>query len=61
VQRTDDKRETVQERLAVYEAQTAPVIAYYQARGILSDVNGLGTVDEVHQRVVQVLSAHGLS
>jgi adenylate kinase len=61
VQRTDDKRETVEQRLAVYEEQTAPLIAYYRERGLLSDVDGTGTVEQVQQRVVALLSAHGLA
>jgi adenylate kinase len=60
MQRSDDKRETVENRLAVYEAQTAPLIAYYRQRGLLSDVDGAGKVEQVQQRVVELLSAHGL-
>lgn len=60
VQRSDDTRETVENRLSVYEAQTAPLIAYYRQRGLLSDVNGAGTVEQVHQRVLELLSANGM-
>ncbi len=59
VQRSDDTRETVENRLSVYEQQTAPLIAYYQQRGLLSDVDGAGSVDQVQQRIVELLSAHG--
>jgi len=61
MQRSDDKRETVENRLAVYEAQTAPLIAYYRQRGLLSDINGAGKVEQVQQRVVELLSANGLA
>jgi adenylate kinase len=61
VQRSDDKRETVENRLAVYEEQTAPLIAYYRQRGLLSDVDGAGTVEQVQQRIVELLSANGLA
>jgi adenylate kinase len=60
MQRSDDKRETVENRLAVYEQQTAPLIAYYRQRGLLSDVDGAGTVEQVQQRVVELLSVNGL-
>lgn len=39
-QRNDDKEETVANRLEVYEAQTAPLIAFYEEQGILHTVNG---------------------
>lgn len=61
MQRSDDTRETVENRLAVYEEQTAPLIAYYRQRGILSDVDGAGTVEQVQQRVAELLSANGLA
>lgn len=60
MQRSDDKRETVENRLAVYEAQTAPLIAYYRQRGLLSDIDGAGKVEQVQQRVVELLSANSL-
>ena len=55
-QRDDDKPETVRNRLAVYTAETAPLIGYYRDKGVLRDVdsNGLG-IDEVYQRIKAVL------
>jgi len=61
MQRSDDKRETVENRLVVYEQQTAPLIAYYRQRGLLSDIDGAGTVEQVQQRVVELLAANGLA
>jgi adenylate kinase len=61
VQRSDDKRETVESRLAVYEAQTAPLMAYYRQRGLLSDVDGTGTVEQVQRRIVELLSVNGIA
>ncbi len=61
VQRSDDTRETVENRLAVYEAQTAPLIAYYRQRGLLSDIDGSGTVEQVQRRVGELLAANGLT
>jgi adenylate kinase len=61
MQRSDDKRETVENRLAVYEQQTAPLIAYYRQRGLLSDIDGSGKVDQVQQRIAELLSVNGLA
>ncbi len=61
IQRSDDTRETVENRLAVYEEQTAPLITYYRQRGLLSDIDGAGTVERVQQRVVELLAANGLT
>jgi len=60
MQRSDDTRETVENRLVVYEEQTAPLIAYYRQRGLLSDVDGTGKVEQVQQRVAELLLANGL-
>ncbi|MFT5289736.1 MAG: adenylate kinase [Planctomycetota bacterium] len=46
-QRDDDKPDVVRERLRVYHDQTAPLVGYYQSKGILSAINGERTPDEV--------------
>ncbi|MCM0082681.1 adenylate kinase [Geomonas sp. Red32] len=51
-QREDDKEETILKRLAVYEEQTAPLIAYYESCGLLRSVNGLGTVEGIQADIV---------
>ena len=51
-QRDDDKEETVQNRLRVYEAQTQPLIDYYASRDMLSTVNGDQAIDVVAQEIV---------
>lgn len=53
--RADDNRETIEERLSVYYKQTEPLKAYYEARGILKSVDGLGTVEEILDRIKTVL------
>ncbi|MCB0331629.1 MAG: adenylate kinase [Bdellovibrionales bacterium] len=53
--RTDDKVEVAAERLKVYWAQTAPVSGHYRDAGTYQEVNGLGTVEEVTERVLKVL------
>ncbi len=57
-QRDDDRPESVQQRLQVYENETFPVLDFYQQRGMVADVPGLGSVSEVNNRV---LTALGLS
>ena len=50
--RTDDSPEAVRIRLGVYNDQTAPVIDFYRSAGKLTCVPGVGTVDEVLERVL---------
>ncbi|MSP05308.1 MAG: adenylate kinase [Acetobacteraceae bacterium] len=45
--RADDNRETVAARLVVYHDQTAPLLPYYQAQGLLGGVNGMAEIDGV--------------
>src|SRR6187402_1249929 len=52
VQRADDTPEAIQKRLDLYERETAPLIAWYTERGLLAEVDGLGSTDEVTQRLV---------
>lgn len=59
--RSDDAEEVVRNRLRVYAEQTAPVVEYYAAKGVLSRVLGHGTVEEVHQRIMSVLLMHSES
>ena len=52
LQREDDTEEAIQRRLDLYEAETAPLIAWYRERGILVHINGTGSPDAVTRRVV---------
>ncbi|MBQ9058144.1 MAG: adenylate kinase [Atopobiaceae bacterium] len=54
-QRDDDKPETVQNRLDVYQSQTAPLVEYYRGQGILMEVDGDRPVDEVYVDVKNLL------
>jgi adenylate kinase len=54
-QRDDDKEETIKKRLDVYSAQTAPLIDYYRKKGIVSSVNGTGSIDEIFKEVCKAL------
>lgn len=56
-QRKDDNPETVQSRLDVYNAQTAPLIAYYKEKGLLFNVGGNVSPDEVFAEISKKLDA----
>lgn len=56
IQRNDDKPETIESRLAVYQEQTEPLINYYKNRSLLSELDGSGSVDAVQERLVSLLS-----
>jgi len=54
--RTDDSPEAVAQRLDLYEEQTAPLIAHYRRQGILAVVDGVGTPDEVFDRLLAAIA-----
>jgi adenylate kinase len=54
-QRPDDREEIVGPRLAAYEKQTEPLVAYYRRLGRLHDVDASKSVDEVKQRVLEIV------
>ena len=56
-QRDDDKPETIQKRLDVYQTQTAPLVEYYRGHSILKEVDGDRPVDEVYADVKALLTA----
>lgn len=55
VQRPDDREATVRQRLEIYRAATLPLIDYYRAKGLLRDVPGTGTVEEVNAALAREL------
>lgn len=55
-QRDDDTETTVRERLTVYDKQTAPLIVYYEKKGLLRRVAGVGPIDEIFASIEKVLS-----
>lgn len=69
IQREDDKEETVRKRLDVYEAQTRPLVEYYASWAAQSPtlaprhckISGLGSVEEIRQRVFSALQNVNLS
>lgn len=56
-QRKDDNPETVQSRLDVYNAQTAPLIEYYQKKGLLFNVEGNNSPEEVYAEISKKLDS----
>jgi adenylate kinase len=56
-QRTDDKPETIKNRLKVYAEQTAPLVDYYEAQGKLVKIDAIGEVTEVTERALAAIGA----
>ena len=56
-QRDDDKEATIRNRLKVYQAQTAPLIDFYQEQKILSSINGVGSIEQITARLKAAVSA----
>ena len=59
--RSDDNEETIRVRLKVYADQTAPLLEIYRGLGLLVEVDGLGAVDEVSERVFAALESSAAS
>lgn len=53
--RKDDNAETVTSRLASYHTQTAPLLPYYDGKGVLAGVDGMAEIDEVTRQIEAVL------
>jgi adenylate kinase len=59
IQRSDDKPETIEARLRVYEEQTTPLVDYYRKKELLVDLDASGAVDSVYERLAKLLTEHG--
>lgn len=57
--RADDNEDTIRRRMEVYAGQTAPLLFHYEKLGVLVDVEGTGTVDEVRERMLAAVDARG--
>lgn len=55
--RSDDNLETIEKRIAVYEAQTAPVMDFYKSEGSYHGIRGVGSVSEIFERIKEAISA----
>lgn len=50
-QREDDREETIRARLRVYKKQTGPLIGHYRKKGLLKEIDGVGSVEEIQNRI----------
>src|SRR5690606_6475457 len=55
--RSDDTEETIRNRFKVYEEQTRPLIDLYRERGVVVEVDGIGEMDEVTERILSAIGA----
>jgi adenylate kinase len=55
--RADDNAETLRKRLAVYHENTAPLLPYYDGKGLLRTVDGMASIDEVGQAIDAILAS----
>lgn len=58
--RADDTEDAIRHRQNVYAQQTAPIIEVYRERGLLVEVDGIGSVDEVAARIREALASRGI-
>ena len=58
--RSDDTKDAIAKRLAIYEEQTAPILEVYREQGLVVPVDGVGGLDDVTDRIFAGLSALGL-
>ena len=54
--RADDTEETIRTRMRVYREQTQPLVDYYRERGVLAEVDGVGSVPDVAKRIAAALN-----
>jgi len=54
--RSDDTPEKVKNRLSVYHKKTAPVLNYYKEKGAVKEIDGVGSIDEIFNRIKKALS-----
>jgi adenylate kinase len=54
--RADDHPEAISERLRVYQEKTEPLVAFYRKRGLLLEVDGMGDIAEVEDRIARCIS-----
>ena len=56
IQREDDKEEAVRPRIEIYLEKTIPVLDHYRGEGLVSEIDGTGTIDDIKQKVLAALS-----
>ena len=55
IQRPDDSEETIKNRLSVYYEKTKPVLDYYEAQNIVKNVDGIGEINEIFEKIKKEL------
>jgi adenylate kinase len=55
--RSDDNMETIKKRIDVYNTQTKPVMEFYKAEGKLANINGVGTIDGIFEKISEAINA----
>ncbi|MGA8830730.1 MAG: nucleoside monophosphate kinase, partial [Desulfomonilaceae bacterium] len=55
-QRDDDNEKTIRERLGVYNKQTAPLVQYFAGKGLLRQVQGVGSIEEIFARIENAIA-----
>jgi adenylate kinase len=58
--RTDDTEQVIANRLSIYERETAPILDVYRERDLVAQIDGVGTLDEVTERIFAALAERGL-
>lgn len=53
--RRDDQKKLIEKRLKVYHQETEPMLAFYQKKGLLKEVNGEQTIEAIHQEILKQL------
>lgn len=59
-QRDDDKRETILNRMEVYKKNTEPLIAFFEGKGLLEKIDGLGQLEEISGRIIDLFEEKGI-
>ncbi|OAH49358.1 adenylate kinase [Microbacterium oleivorans] len=59
--RADDNEESIAKRLSIYESETAPILDVYRERGIVDEIDGVGSLDEITERITAALAARGIT
>jgi len=58
--RSDDTEEVISNRLAIFERETAPILEVYRDHGLVDSVDGVGSLDEVTERIIGALHSRGI-
>ncbi len=59
--RSDDNEESIAKRLSIYEREPAPILHVFRSRGIVDEIDGVGSLDEITERITAALTARGIT